>query len=418
VIEPWERDYLRDLARTQREYANDPIMAERTARWMAHNACRGERPMVVIELNTFLPDFLPPLRCESPAARTMERQLLTWIRNHELVDDDKVVPDVYVVRTRIHHQLCGLELTMDRGVDERGRAIGYHYDHPIRDLRRDGDVLRPSVWSVDRQGTADERALAEDTLGDILPVVEENHSLDWGGMLSWRALRLMGMETMLTALYDAPAEFHHLMQFLRDDLLAYMRWQEEEGLLTLNNGNHYAGAGSYGFTDELPTEAYGRTGRVGLRDRWHNLNSQETVGISPAMFGAFFAPYYHDVARVAGLVYFGCCEPVHTLWDPYIRTMPRLRKVSISPWCDEPFMGEALRGERVVYSRKPMPQFLGMDGPLDEEAFGEHVAQTLRAARGCTVEFIYRDVYTIGGDAHKPGRAVRVIRGMVDEVWG
>ncbi len=415
-MDPQERTYLRELARTQAEYAALPVMAERAARWHAHNACRSDRPMVVIELNTFLRDFLPPLRCTSPEAQQIERSLLIWTRNHELVDDDKVVPDFFAVHTHIHHRLCGLDLQADHAADEEGRSIGYHFDQPIRDLREDWDVVRPSEWWADREATARDMAIAEDVLGDILPVVEENRSLDWGGMLSWRALRLMSMEGMLTALMDTPDEFHRLMAFLRDDLLAYMHWQEAEGLLTLNNGNHYAGAGSYGYTDELPAEGY--DGRVRLRDRWHNLNSQETVGISPRMFGEFYAPYYHDIARVAGLVYFGCCEPVNTLWDPHLRTMPNLRKVSISPWCDEAYMGEVLRGEQVIYSRKPMPQFLGVGSAWDEEGFAAHVAQTLDAARGCTVEFIYRDVYALGGDVGKPGKAVRTIRRLVDEMWG
>jgi len=410
-----ERTYLRDLARVQAEYARLPEMAERAARWKAHNACRGQRPMVVIELGTFLRDFMPESRCTSPEAQQIERNLLIWLRNHELVNDDKVVPDTYAVNTQIHHQLCGLDLQMDHATDEQGRSIGYHFDQPIRDLREDWGVVRPSLWWVDREATAREVSLAQDVLGDILPVVVQNRSLDWGGMLSWRALRLMSMEGMLTALYDAPGEFHRLMAFLRDDLLNYMRWQEAEGLLTPNNGNHYAGAGSYGFTDELPAEGY--QGVVRLRDRWHNLNSQETVGVSPRMFREFYSPYYNDIAREAGLVYFGCCEPVHALWETSLSTMPNLRKVSISPWCDEAFMGEALRGRKVIYSRKPMPQFLGVGTTWDEEGFAAHVAATLRAARGCTVEFIYRDVYTIGGDMDKPGKAVRSIRRMVDEVW-
>ena len=81
-------------------------------------------------------------------------------------------------------------------------------------------------------------------------------------------------------------------------------------------------------------------------------------------------------------------------------------------------MGEVLRGEQVIYSRKPMPQFLGVGSAWDEEGFAAHVAQTLDAARGCTVEFIYRDVYALGGDVGKPGKAVRTIRRLVDEMWG
>ncbi|NLF13562.1 MAG: hypothetical protein GX597_17410, partial [Anaerolineaceae bacterium] len=199
-MDPQERAYLRELAHKQAEYAALPVMAERAARWRAHNACRPGRPMVVIELNTFLRDFMVPLRTTSPEAQQIERSLLYWIRNHELVDDDKVVPDVFAVNTHIEFRLCGLDLQADRASDEQGRSIGYHFDQPIRDLRADWGVVQPSTWRADREATAQEMAIAEDVLGDILPVVEQNRSLDWGGMLSWRALRLMSMEGMLTAL--------------------------------------------------------------------------------------------------------------------------------------------------------------------------------------------------------------------------
>jgi hypothetical protein len=56
---------------------------------------------------------------------------------------------------------------------------------------------------------------------------------------------------------------------------------------------------------------------------------------------------------------------VHPFWED-IRLLPHLKKVSISRWCNEKFMGEALRGTGIVYSRKPDPRFLGIDVKLDE----------------------------------------------------
>ena len=152
-------------------------------------------------------------------------------------------------------------------------------------------------------------------------------------------------------------------------------------------------------------------------DLWLNINSQETVSISPRMYGRFVFPYYRDLCEPFGLVYYGCCEPVHDIWKDYVSKLPHLRKVSISAWCNEEFMGEALQGSRVIYSRKPSPTFVGVGTTFDAEGFRAHIAKTLRAARGCKAEIIFRDIYTVSGDRTKPGQAVRITREAIEALW-
>ncbi len=222
----------------------------------------------------------------------------------------------------------------------------------------------------------------------------------------------------MLSLVDEPEEMHALYAYLRDNILAYAKWQERENLLTLNNGNHYAGAGSYGFTHELPcSETYAQTKTLTTRDLWFNLNSQETVGISPRMYKRFVFPYYRELAAEFGQVYYGCCEPVHEIWDACVSQYPNLRKVSISAWCNEEYMGEALRHSPVIYSRKPSPNFIGVGQYFDTEAFSAHIRKTLTEARDCHLEIIFRDVYTLTGDLSKPGRAVNITRRLIDELW-
>ena len=146
---------------------------------------------------------------------------------------------------------------------------------------------------------------------------------------------------------------------------------------------------------------------------WGCANSQETVGISPAMFHEFCFPYYRDVCAPMGLLYYGCCEPAHPFWND-IRQLPHLKKVSISRWCDQNFMGEALRGTDIVFSRKPDPNFLSVDAKLDEDAWAAHIRETLTATRGVSVEFIMRDVYTVHGDVGNARRAVKTARREID----
>jgi len=409
-----ERGYLRELAKRQAEYAALPVMDERRKMWYALNdAAPGARPPFIVETWTFDRDFMPEsiFRCESEAGRTVEEQLLRNIRNHELIDDDKVMPDAFFVDWFTEIDEFGVEIPTETLKDSEGVETGFRYIHPIKDIRRDLDLLKPARCSVDREGTLQWKAHLEEIFDGVLDV-ELCGRLSWGTMLTNRVVALMGMEAFFMAMYDAPDELHRLMAFLRDNALAQMRWAEEEGLLVVNNGNQASFGSSYNFTTRLPAPGYDG-GPARMCDMWGTANSQETVGVSPAMFNEFCFPYYRDVCEPMGLLYYGCCEPADPFWDD-IRRLPHLKKVSISRWCDENFMGEALRGSEIVYSRKPHPNFLSVDETLDEAAWAAHIRQTLEAARGCFIEFIVRDVYTVHGNLENARKAVEIARREID----
>lgn len=412
-----EKHYLRELAQKQRDIAHQPVMEERKKLWYDHNNLKGQRPMVVIEEDSFQQDLMPPLRCESSEAKAIEYQLQKNIVSHKLVDDDKVIPDTFVVNWQISRNQYGVDVIRNHAADGSGHDVGYQFVHPIKDLARDFHILKPSTFSVDREGTQAKSAFAEDILGDILPVVIKNNSLTWEPAPSGKVVELIGLEAMMYAMIDCPEWLHKLYRYLVDNIKSFIRWQEQEGLLVLNNGNDYAGAGSFGFTTELPTEDYRLTGRVTANDLWGNMNSQETVSVSPAMFGEFAAPYYQELSEVFGLTYYGCCEPVHSIWKDCISRLHGLRKVSVSPWCNEEYMGDALKGGGVIYSRKPSPNLIGVGATLDEAAYAAHIKNTLLAAKGCKIEFICRDIYTLTGDVSKPKRVVGIIRKCIEQYY-
>lgn len=413
-----ERQYLRSLAARQAEIAALPVMQERRKMWYDLNdGVPGARPPVIVETWTFDRDFLPGevFKCESGFGRGIEYQLLRNIRNHELINDDKVIPDTFDMGWSVSIDEMGVSIGRETAVDAQGYRTGFHYLHPIKDLKRDLGMLKPAQCSVNREDTEERRQFLAELLGEFLPVAVRT-GVYGNGMLTHRVVELMGMEAFFIAMYDSPDELHQLMAYLRDNGLRVMRWAESEGLLRLNNENQDSFGSSYNFTTRLPARNV-NGGKVELRDMWGAANSQETVGVSPAMFHEFCAPYYHAIAEPVGLLYFGCCEPVHPFWED-IKTFPHLKKVSISRWCDEAFMGKALQGTGVVYSRKPDPKFLGVDVQLDEEGWAAHVRHTLEATEGVPVEFICRDVYTVHGDLSKPRRAVEIAHREIDQARG
>ena len=86
------------------------------------------------------------------------------------------------------------------------------------------------------------------------------------------------------------------------------------------------------------------------------------------MYEEFIFPYYKRISDLYGIFSYGCCEPVDPIWDNCLSKCENLRKISISPWCKEELMGEKLRGTKVIYHRKPSPNFIGVGKELDEEA--------------------------------------------------
>ncbi len=413
-VSPKDRQRLRELARQQAEFAALPVMQLRIKRWYAHNDMQGACPMIHIEVGTFAPDIVPPLECESDTARQIENQLIMNMINHMMIDDDRVVPDYYGVYWWINFRLFDLDIKRVFAKDTRGYDLGYHIDYPITDLEKQIDELKPSVISVDKQGSLAYKQFIEEIFGDILPVrfisgTPVNNP-------SYRLIELMGMEAVMISMKECPEALHRLTRMVTDDYIRYHQFCEQNELLVLNNGNDWACQGTFSFTHELPAEGH-HADHVRLRDMWGYLDSQESVGYSPAAYHEFVGPYYHELASLFGIVNYGCCEPVHPYWSQDIQYYPNVRKISISPWCDENYMGEALKGRRTIFHRKPSPSYLSAPGKLDTDAFSEHIIKTLKAAKGCKLEFSYRDVYTLGGDVNKPREATALMRRLFDKHW-
>lgn len=403
-----DREILREVARQQLEAANSEKNLARVELWKRHNDFRGERPIVHVELDTFEQEVIPQrLRCESEEGRALETALYRNFLNLTLFDDDWVVPDYFPVYW--HAGFTPFGHAIKRTFASGENAVGHHFEYLVSDLEDDWDKVGKSTWGVDRAGTQADFDRAQEIFGDILPPRMVMNGLY--AVPTQDVVHLMGMENMCFAMYDYPELFHKMMDQLTDDYLEYFDFLAKEKLLLPTTGHQLVGQGSRCFTTELPSDSVSGPGDV-----WGFMDSQETVSISPDMYGEFIFPYYKKVAERYGLLSYGCCEPVDPVWK-YVGTLENLRKVSCSPWCNEEIMGENLRGRRTIFHRKPSPNFLGVGETLDEEGLREHIRKTLRAAQGCELEFTQRDVYTINHDEEKVRRFIAIIREEIANRW-
>ena len=184
------------------------------------------------------------------------------------------------------------------------------------------------------------------------------------------------------------------MKFFCNEDLAKLDFLEQNGLLIINNDGTYVGSGGFGYTNHLPQENFDRK-KVRTCDMWGFSESQETVGISPAMFEEFIFPYQVSILKRFGLNCYGCCEPLDNRWD-VIKKIPRLRRVSVSPWASVNDMAKKL-GDRYIFSWKPSPVDLACP-EIDKEYIREKLRQTIRTTRNCHVEIIMKDNHTICGN--------------------
>ena len=419
IIENREREYLRNLAKKQLEIANSDEMKKKEALWYAHNDFKSNKqPVITFEHWTFNKEFehLWKPECRTEAARNIEYYFHSNMVHYEYIHDDTVMPKDYAVGIGTWLKPFNIDVKNERSIKE---TYAYKIDYEIKDLESDFHKLQKSPMGCNFNDAVKYKEFIGDILGDLMSV-----RLSFGPVcyLSYYINNIMGLETMMTSMYDYPELFHKMLQMLTDDFLELWDLVETNGYIRPNNFNVGACQGSYGFTNMLPVNKYdgenaAENVRLTLGDVWGYMNSQETSEISPDMYHEFFFPYYKKISERFGRFGYGCCESVSSIWEKSLSKHENLTKVSISPWCYEEYMGDMLRGKNIVYHRKPFPNYLCVDKEFDEKGFAEHIEKSLKAARGCFFEISYRDVYSLQGDIYRCKKAYEIIQKCIDKFW-
>jgi hypothetical protein len=182
-----------------------------------------------------------------------------------------------------------------------------------------------------------------------------------------------------------------------DAYLCQLDQFEALGLLSVSNGNHRVGSGGLGITDELPQPDYDG-GHARPIDQWGNSTAQIFAPVSPAMHEEFALQHELRWLERFGLNCYGCCDPLDKKMG-IARKIPRLRRVSMSPWIDLDRAVQAV-GRDYIFSYKPNPAvFAWSDWNLDQAR--KDLVKALEKTRGCVVEVIMKDISTC---RHEPRR--------------
>lgn len=405
VIFEKEKVILRELAKKIAELASLPLQQEKKKLWKKHHSLEQTHPLIFCDPEVAWYEIIKPehIDCQNALARIWEYKLkkeLFWAEN---IKDDRSVEASFSVHYIGKKTSRAFETNIIGGLD--GGA--YCWESPLSGGYEILDKLRPSCIQVDMQRTRELESLAHDVFDGILDVKLEGVWW-WSLGMTMDLIFLRGFENVLYDFYDHPDELRRLMSFLCDENLSMLDYLEENDLLTLNNGGDFHGTGGYAWTDELPTDGYDGA-HVRTLDMWGFCESQETINVSPELFGEFVFPYQKKILDRFGLNIYGCCEPLDTRWH-IIKKIPRLRKVTVSPWSKDEVMAENL-GDRYVYCKKVNPSLLATP-TIDENAIRKELRTTFDNTKrhNCRVEVLMRDVLTLAGNAGHAARWVEIAR--------
>ncbi|MEI8079295.1 MAG: hypothetical protein WCH61_06680 [bacterium] len=388
-----DRDVLRRLAARVAEIAALPCQRETAAAWARLNRRQPGRPLVWInelpwhELN--VNDELT-LVCQDPDWHAVESALRMTLYQWAHLRGDMVVERTFWVPMAIHDTGFGIgEVTRTAATDAANGVVSREFTPQIQ-CERDLDKIKTPVISHDAAATTARLQQFHDLFGDLLDVRPYGVGFSW--FAPWDELiRWWGVQEAMMDLVLRPELVHAAMDRLVTAYLARLDQWEKLNLLSPNNGNFRIGSGGLGYTDELPAPGFDQ-GRVRPLDQWGNATAQIFSEVSPEMHEEFALHYERRWLRRFGQTYYGCCEPLWLKLD-ILKSVPNLRKVSMSPWNQLDRAAERI-GRNYVFSFKPNPAVLATDTWNLTQARRELEA-ALAASHGCVVEIILKDVSTV-----------------------
>ena len=386
-----QREVIRELARRYAEIAALPRQQETIDGWRRLNGLQSTRPMVRLDQ---LPWHELDWGAEQMVNRNgllqdIERSLRMTIYAWEHFKGDMVVQPWLGIAKAVRNDQIGPARIVER------IGLSQHFDEQLAAIE---EVRALSTPTVEVDPELDQRRLDQlsELLDGILPVRLVGHVRHSG--LWDKITEVVSPERVLYDLIDRPEYVSELIAKFVEMESGVLDQYEVLGLLEpAPAGIHCTGA----FSEDLPSPAYDG-GKATAGGTWTFAMAQIFSEVSPAMHEEYEIAPLKPLLERYGLVYYGCCEPLHNKID-IVRKIENVRKISISPWADKEIAAERIQGD-YVFSAKPTPAHVAM-GSFDAELVRKDLAETVDICRrhNTPCELILKDVSTVCGD---PGRLV------------
>ncbi|MFV0438875.1 MAG: hypothetical protein ACK5PS_15965 [Desulfopila sp.] len=401
VVSAKDKAILRELAKQVAEIAELPVQRERKDLWARMVNLRETRPMVWmcdICWNEMAVSDELTLQTTGTFCRNIEEDLRqTLFRWRHMPCDMVVEPVVYAPRVFANTGF---------GIDVQEKTVQTDADNAVvshqfqQQIRNEDDIARIVTPKIlyNAEKSAENFQAYSDIFDGILGVEYRGapgiwYAL-WDKLITWT-----GIQDTLMDLIERPEYIHKLLDRLMTASLGALDQLEALNLLSLNNNNTRIGSGAYGYTDELPQEGFDPA-HVRATDIWGCAADQILGSVSPKMHEEFAMHYDRQWLSRFGLTHYGCCEPLHNKIE-LLRTLPNLRRISISPWTDLEKAAAQVNGDYVL-SIKVNPEVLARDDWHPQSARKElETKMQIAKEHNCQAEVIMKDISTV---RHQPQR--------------
>lgn len=415
-----DKEILRELAKQYAEIASLPWQEETKRQWIASNKLQPERPMFMIDQIPWgemdVNDELKT-RCSDPYCKELESMLRKRIYKWNHMRDDFVFENTIRIPKVVTGMGFGIDveeevlITDAHTAEHNDVAVYAHKFHDILQNDDDLEKLKDPVVKLDKEETAKWEETAKEAFDGILNVEMDGVQPcfePWDLIARYRS-----MESIFLSIAEEPEFMHRLIDRVTNMFLSEIDQLEEQGLLCRpQNVIHCTG----GWTDELPKEGYNPE-KPRMIDIWSEGKAQPLGFVRPETFGEFEIDYAKKVYAKFGLINYGCCERLDDRLD-YVKQLPNVRKVSISPWSPDRRRAAEELGKDYIFLSKPNPsQFAHNWNP---EASEKDLRLTLDLCKqyGTPVEFAMKDIGTVQKDPSILWDWCAIMRRLSDEYAG
>lgn len=400
-------EILRSLAREYAEIAALPIHAGKRRMWEKLNTINMERPMVLIDQipwNEMDVDGFLQLKVADPYWSRIECELRRTIYKWRYMPADMVVNPYICLPRPINNTGWGISSKVDGYIIQEAEATASS-SHFINQFEEEEDVekIQMPVITLDSAREAEIIAEAEEIFSGIIGFRMTGNTLHlgvWDSISQW-----MGVENCYIELMDRPEMMHAIMEKLTVGCISMVEQMNRLQLFDIDSNICHC---SQTFMPDMPKE-----GDLALSgNAWAFGLAQLFTAVSPEITAEFELPYMKRIFPYFGAIYYGCCDRLDDRMD-VIAKLPKIRKLSCSPWSHREAFAEKMPGYCVM-SNKPNPAYIAT-GVLDEDVIRRDIRRTIDAARAHnrSLELILKDISTV---THNPAALWRWQEIAMEEV--